>query len=545
MPTPMPRYLSCTLVLLVANVAHAQDLHFQKNISVGGNVVSSTETSIKGARERTVTQTPVGNTITIRQCDLKRTVTINEAAQAYFAASDPQDEAAARAAAMVTGMPEAESGGYITETSTITDTGERKTIDGYSARHLKVKVSVQPSKNACSQQSQDYEVDGWYADIAKEISSCQQSLPPVRQSAGCSDRVVHKHTGSARLGYPLNQTITLHNGDGGTTQVGVQVTEITKQDLDKALFEVPEGYTEAKSLAELTGMPALQVAQPAPAYAPTQPTAQVASAQPRPTSKFASVASLMHPAAQLASMQSASAMGMQMMAAGPGGRGAAGAYMAPGTQPGGAPVAAPQVLGPKAPGKIRIGVAPPDAQLGQGNNAGADYSTPIRNVEVALMSGPAVEIAALESHVPMQLQAEAQQKQCDYIMYSGVIVKHSSGGGFGKFMKIGQTAASFNPAIMMTKSVGSMVAAQSAAAAAQQMAAQQMQQQAISQLAGFNGQIKSKDDVTVQYQLVATGQNTPLLQNTLQGKAKSDGEDVLTPLLQQTANAVLTQVSHK
>ena len=30
----------------------------------------------------------------------------------------------------------------------------------------------------------------------------------------------------------------------------------------------------------------------------------------------------------------------------------------------------PQALGPKAPGKIRIGVAPPDAQVGQGNNAG-------------------------------------------------------------------------------------------------------------------------------------------------------------------------------
>jgi hypothetical protein len=541
----MPRYLSCTLVLLVANVAHAQDLHFQKNISVGGNVISSTETSIKGARERTVTQTPAGNTITIRQCDLKRTVTINEAAQAYFAVPDPQDDAAARAAALVTGAPDADSGGYITETSTITDTGERKTIDGYSARHLKVKVSVQPSKNACSQQSQDFEVDGWYADIAKEISSCQQSLPPVRQSAGCSDRVVHKHSGSARLGYPLNQTITLHNGDGGTTQVAVQITEITKQDLDKALFDVPAGYTEAKSLAELSGMPALQVAQPTPTYASAQPAAQPASAQQQSASKFPSVASLMHPAAQLASMQNASAMGVQMMAARPGGLGPAGAYMAPGMQPGGAPVAAPQVLGPKAPGKIRIGVAPPDAQLGQGSNAGADYSTPIRNVEVALMSGPAVEIAALESHVPMQLQAEAQQKQCDFIMYSGVIVKHTSGGSFGRFMKIGQTAASFNPAMMMTKSVGSIVAAQGAAAAAQQMAAQQMQQQAISQLAGFNGQIKSKDDVTVQYQLVATGQGTPLLQNTLQGKAKSDGEDVLTPLLQQTANAVLIQVSHK
>ena len=544
MPTAIPRYLSWTLVPLVAFAAQAQDLQIKKNITVGGNVISSTESSIKGARERTVSQTAGGNTTTIRQCDLKRTITINEQAQAYFIASDPQDDAAVRAAALVTGMPESDSGGYITEASTITDTGERKTIDGYSARHLKAKVSVQPSQNACSQQSQEYEVDGWYADIAKEISSCQQSLPPVRLNAGCTDRVVHKHSGSAKLGYPLTQTISLHNGDGSTMQVVVQATEITKQDLDKELFDVPAGYREAKSLAELNSVPAVQTPQPAPSYASSQPPAQQHSSK---LGKIPSAAALMsNPAAAMALARNPSAMSMQMMAAGPGSLGPAGAFMGPGMQPtGSAPVAAPQVLGPKAPGKIRIGVAPPDAQLGQGNNAGADFSTPIRNVEVALMSGPAVEIAALESHVPMQLQAEAQQKQCDYIMYSGVIVKHPSSGGFGKFMKIGQTAASFNPAIMMTKSVGSMVAAQGAAAAAQQMAAQQMQQQAMSQLAGFNGQIKSKDDVTVQYQLVAANQNTPLLQNTLQGKAKSDGEDVLTALLQQTANAVLTQVSHK
>jgi len=57
--------------------------------------------------------------------------------------------------------------------------------------------------------------------------------------------------------------------------------------------------------------------------------------------------------------------------------------------------------------------------------------------------------------------------------------------------------------------------------------------------------VKSKDDVTVQYQLVQTGQTTPVVQNALQGKAKSDGEDVLTPLLQDTANTVLNTVSKK
>jgi hypothetical protein len=43
-----------------------------------------------------------------------------------------------------------------------------------------------------------------------------------------------------------------------------------------------------------------------------------------------------------------------------------------GNQPASTAFTAPQALGPKAPGKIRIGIAPPEAQLGQGSNAGAD-----------------------------------------------------------------------------------------------------------------------------------------------------------------------------
>jgi len=218
------------------------------------------------------------------------------------------------------------------------------------------------------------------------------------------------------------------------------------------------------------------------------------------------------------------------------------AGMMGGNQPASAPVAIPQALGPKAPGKIRIGIAPPDAQLGQGNNAGADYSTPIRNAIVLLMNGPAVEIAALDSHIPMQLQAEAQQKQCDYILFSSVAVKHQK-GGFGNFAKFGGMAASMTPMGAMAHGMGGAMAAQAAASAASQMAQQQAMNQAMSQLSGFNGQIKSKDDVSVQYSLTQTGASAPVLQNALAGKAKSDGEDVLTPLLQQTANTVLTQVS--
>ena len=87
---------SSVLVLLaVSSASQAQDLHLKKNISAGGYVVSTTETSIKGARERSATQSPNGSTVTPRQCDLRRTVTMDEANQTYLLTDDPQNENAA------------------------------------------------------------------------------------------------------------------------------------------------------------------------------------------------------------------------------------------------------------------------------------------------------------------------------------------------------------------------------------------------------------------------------------------------------------------
>jgi hypothetical protein len=549
MPTLVVRRLSWSVPLLAFTLAaQAQDLYIKKNLTVGGYSVSSTQTSIHGPRERIVSQTQTGNTITLHECDLKQTVTINEQAQTYFIARDAQDEAAIKAAALAAGTQDATSGAYITETSAITDTGERKTLYGYPARHLKAKVTVQSSQNACSHVNQSYEIEGWYADVSKDLdSACQQFLPPVRQNDGCNDLVIRKRSGSAKPGYPLDETLTLHNADGTTTQIGTRVTEISKQVAEKEMFEIPAGYTQVKSLAELNGGPRPQVAQqpvqPAMQQAmPQQAMQQMQQPAQNNLQNRPSMAQMMNPANQLAfqqqAMAQAQAMGMGQGAMPNGMGGMPGMGM---QQPGGTAMAAPQALGPKAPGKIRIGIAPPDAQVGQGTNTGGDYSTPIRNAEIALMSGPAIEIAPLDSHIPMQLQAEAVQKQCDYVMFSAVTLKHNQGGGFGKFAKFGSMAASMTPMGAMAHGMGGAVAAQTASVALSQMA----QQQAMNQLAGFNGQVKPKDDVTVQYQLIATGQTSPLVQNSLQGKAKSNGEDVLTPLLTQVATEVLTKVSQK
>lgn len=421
---------------------------------------------------------------------------------------------------------------------------------GFPARRLKVKVIQEPSQDACTQVRQTFEIDGWFADLSKERASCETFVPPPQQGTGCHDAVISRRVGSGKPGYPLQENITMPTPDGGTVTVGQQISEISRQNFSAEMFEVPATFRQVGSLAELNGPSPQPAAQGAQAMGPSmqQPGPQAAAAQMSANAsgmKASMLAGMMNPAAAPAAQMKANAMGQQAqqmwgMMGGP--------QMSPGmtgpgqAQPAPNQVAAPQTLGPKAPGKIRIGVAPPEAQVGQGNNAGADYSSPIRNVEVALMSGPAIEIAALDSHVAMQLQAEAQQKQCDYILFSSVAVKHSSGGGFGKFAKFGGVAASLTPVGGMARGMGGAAAATAASAAAS-AAAQAAQQQAISQLAGFNGQIKSKDDVTVQYQLIATGQTAPLVQNSLKGKAKSDGEDVLTPLLQQTANTVLTEVS--
>jgi hypothetical protein len=477
--------------------------------------------------------------VTLRQCDLKRTVTLNDQAQSYLVVNDPQDDAAARAAALVTGAPVPEqkkTGGRVEITSSITDTGERKQMFGLNARHLKTKVTEKSSDDACSKVDQTFEVDGWYADLGKENASCGASMaPPVRQGEGCQDAVVEHHSGSGKPGYPLVQNVTMHNPDGSSMVVSINVTEASKQPLDAALFDVPASYKQVNSFAELQGMP--QVPQNI-AQAQAQAQAQAGGGQ-----AFAPQTA-MSGMGQQAMSQYAAQAGMA------GGMGNMAGMMHPGAgnQPRSAPIAVPQALGPKAAGKIRIGVAPPDAQVGQGSNAQADYSTPIRNAMVLLMNGPAVEIAALDSRVPMQLQAEAAQKQCDYVLMSSVGVKHPQSGGFGKFMKMGGTMAQMTPMGAMAHGMGGAMAASAASAAASaaaQAAQQNAMNQVMSQLSGFNGQIKQKDDVTVQYQLTQTGQSAPVVQNALQGKAKSDGEDVLTPLLQQTANTVLTQVATK
>src|SRR5882757_3123268 len=349
--------------------AAAPDLHIKKNITVNGYLASSVEISLKGARERTAN----GTSVTVRQCDLKRTLTLNEEAQTYMVTNDPQDTEAARAAALATGAQVPNSDAAITVTTTITDLGERKTMFGYPVRHLKASIVEESSAKACSQIHEKYELDGWYADIAKEQAGCAHFVPPVHQGDNCHDAVVSKRIGSGKPGYPMTETITMHNADASATTVTTQTEELTKQgNLPAELFDIPPGYHQVASAADLHGMPQpLQQGSPNPqAGAATPATTTVASAQsatppaPDPPAKkkkfnpFGAVSQMAAQKSPIAQAQQLAGMGGNAAAAGGVASGMASMMGSMGgaqgmsgmgqQQPASTNMAAPQALGPKA-----------------------------------------------------------------------------------------------------------------------------------------------------------------------------------------------------
>ena len=81
------------------------------------------------------------------------------------------------------------------------------------------------------------------------------AAPSQRARPDCEDQIRFKRAGGGKLGYPLDVTTTIYTEDGKSFTTSTQVTELSTTTLDAALFDVPDGYTEAKSYQELMGAP--------------------------------------------------------------------------------------------------------------------------------------------------------------------------------------------------------------------------------------------------------------------------------------------------
>lgn len=337
---------------------------------------------LKGSRERSEMKLGYGrDMINVTQCDLKRTLQISDSAKKYMVTPMDTDISPASSAAPVNQTFEpSRPGGVITYTTTSVDTGERKEMFGFTARHIKRTINIESSPDACSPMKQRMETDGWYIDFAFGLN-CDVTVAPVTSptgpAGGCRDRVRINNQGAARLGYPLSETMTSYGPDGrvaySTTK---EVIELSRAPLDAALFDVPAGYTETKNAQELYGMPSAE----------------------------SMMAQMSKPETSLSNSNQAS----------------------------GAPA------GPsKGPGVIRIGVV----QLN--NKSGRPVSTEsLRGRLLSEIQENSIEAVPLNAISPAEAETEARAKQCDFILYTDITTLKTSaakklGGMFGRAAGVG------------------------------------------------------------------------------------------------------------
>ncbi|MEO8436305.1 MAG: hypothetical protein ABI596_15490 [Pyrinomonadaceae bacterium] len=235
----------------------ASDFKISEKTTQGGGQTFQSTTYIKGARQRNEMATGYGpSMVTVTQCDLKRTIQINDSARKYMI--NPMGGASSDGAAQSStpGAPGAvTAGGVVTYITNTTDTGERKEMFGLTARHLKSSFTIEPSPDACLKDKMRIERDGWYVDLQYGLDCGVQGPPQMGrpgQAGGCRDQVRVRNTGNAKLGYPLVETTTIYGANGAQMMSSTkEVIELSRQPLEMALFELPAGYAEAHDYQEM------------------------------------------------------------------------------------------------------------------------------------------------------------------------------------------------------------------------------------------------------------------------------------------------------
>ena len=257
----------------------------------GGQTYENTS-YIKGKRQRSEANN--GQMIVIQQCDLRRNIQIIPQAQAYVI--QPYENAAntsSTTSGRTTSQPSPTTkGGVVTSIVTTKDTGERKQILGYTARHIITTMETESSPEACSPMKSKMQIDGWYID-AEFALECDSGVaykpysPP--QGGGCHDRYVTKQVGTAKKGYPVWEKMTMFDPSGAESFSTInEVVEFSHATLDASLFDVPAGYRQVSDLAS-----AFSAAPATPASEPT--TTPTTTTQPRTNTEPAETSTKQEP----------------------------------------------------------------------------------------------------------------------------------------------------------------------------------------------------------------------------------------------------------
>jgi hypothetical protein len=469
------KFAVLVICLISSTAAHA-DVKIKTRQSAGGQTSENT-TYIKGKRQRS--EMMGGKMISITQCDLRRDVQIMPEGKVYMV--NPFTDGAEQANQTVSQTQtttRTETGGTVTMTVTTKDTGERKQMFGYTAKHLIITMETVASPDACMKNNSKMQMDGWYID-ATWYFQCDRGYAggytPRNQGGGCRDKYVTKQVGAANRGYPVWEKMTMFDESGKEMMTSLnEVVELSQATLDASLFDIPQGFREVKDSTEL----------------------------------YASMSSQSNRAGGDDDTPSNSGMNQNVRNASK------------------SATTVPTTVGAKKEGIIRIGLTGvKTGAVGAGLNA-TELAGAIQNTLGEYLKGTKIELVQLESQVGTAIEAEAAQKECDYVLNAQVSHK-KGGGGFGMFSKIAPAIGNIVPVAGM----GSKTA----------QIAGQVANATIYTAASASGNVKSKDELTLEIKLNSTA-GAPALAKQYKTKAKSDGEDIISPLVEQAATAILETV---
>jgi hypothetical protein len=357
------------------------DLKITYRTTTSGHSMENT-TMLKGSRERSEMKFGGGmDIINVTQCDLKRTIQISDSTRKYVITPMEGGDTSPNTAMPANDMSEpSRRGGVVTYTTTSVDTGERKEMFGFQARHIKKTMVIESSPDACNPTRMRMETDGWYIDFSFGLNcevGRQQMMGGPSARGGCRDRVRFVQQGAGKTGYALVETTTSYGPDGRVAFTSTrEVIDLSREPLDAALFDVPAGYVETQNTQELYGMPSMA----------------------------------MTPSMSQGPLTQGPSTDRNEMSGG-------------GNQ--------------KAPGVIRVGVV----QIN--NRSGRPVSTELlRGRLVGEIQGDGIEAVPLNAISPAEAEIEAKSKQCDFILYTDIAALKISaakklGGMFGKATGVG------------------------------------------------------------------------------------------------------------
>jgi hypothetical protein len=343
---------------------------------------------------------------------------------------------------------------------------------GYQARHIITTMEMESSPEACSNVKTKMEIDGWYIDatfaLDCDLGAAYQNYQPPATPGGCRDRYVTKTVGTAKKGFPVWEKTTMFGPNGAESfSTTNEVIEFSQATLDPSLFDVPAGYREVKDFASLYATPST-----------------VPSTAPSATENSSSTNSASNPS----------------------------------------PNKSAEALPAKKAGVIRIGVVNVKTDKVAENMNASNLANAVQATLTEKLKAPNVEAIPIQATALKEIEAEARQKECDYLVYTTVSHK-KGGGGFGSVF--GSTAAQVAAATVPYG--GSTTAAIATNTAASVVVAD----------------IKAKDELTVDVRLEKPGAGYPAFSKPFKGKAKSAGEDIVTPPTTQAAQALIEAATKK